>query len=95
MTCNPPKPRYFVTVHGPHIDGPFGHSEGLIIESPADVRDDERGNLVVTLAPRPFMPGTPMRPSRRARKSRTVIYPRGEWIKVVIGEIEPRNQEES
>lgn len=92
-TCSPAEGRYFVKVYGPHIEGPFGNNESLIIASPADVKDDERGNLVITTAPRAFMPGTPQRPSRRAIGPRTAIYPRGEWTKVVIGKIEPRTQE--
>lgn len=89
-TCNPPRARYYVRVYGPHIEGYFGNNETLLIESPDDVQNDERGNLRVLMSPTPFRPGTPTRPSKRAQKAKTVIYPRGEWTKIVIGEIEPR-----
>ena len=83
--------RYFATVHGPHIEGPFGKSEGLIIESPTDVQQDERGNLVIRIAAQEAGFGGPRGQRYRARKARHVIYPRGEWYKVVVGEIEPRS----
>lgn len=91
--CSPGEVRYFVRVFGPHIDGPFGNSESLVVASPADVKTDDYGSLVVLMAAQQFRPGTPQRPSRRPIGPRTAIYPRGEWTKVVIGKIEPRTQE--
>lgn len=81
--------RYFVRVYGPHTTGAFGCDSYTIVQ-PADVVDED-GVLMITTAPREA--GPPVReglPPVKARGPQLIVYPAGEWLRLVIGKVEPR-----
>lgn len=78
---------YYVQIYGPRTTGFFG-SDSLTIESPASVAIDESGNLVIEEAAREERVVDNTGRRIKARKARTVTYPRGAWDKIVVGEIE-------
>lgn len=72
--------RYWVRVNGPRTSGPFG-PDGYVVASHHDVRETSTGGLQIITA------AEPDHPRKVRRQSCLVLYPRGDWNKVVIGEI--------
>lgn len=91
---------YWVHIYGPRMRrNAFSRDnlDALTVLSLSDVKEDDRGNIIITTAPRPAMPeqgdpATPSwRPPRSERGPETVFYPRGEVVKIRIGEVRERD----
>ena len=74
----------YIVVYGPHTTGPFG-TDTYPIEAPADVTETPYGSLVITTAAQPER-DHPRAGRIPAKSSQQIIYPRGEWTKIKVGE---------
>lgn len=83
---------FWVAVHGPNINGVFGNSESWTIESPTDVEETETGSLTILTAARPEGFHVTTGERYKARPPQRIYYPRGEWTKVRIGEVTPKEE---
>jgi hypothetical protein len=82
--------RYYVVVFGPNATG-FNGTDMYDIERPDAVQWGERDELIITTAPREERVH-PRLVRIKARGPQTVVYPRGEWTKIKVGE-RPKRRE--